>query len=90
MFLLTQSDGGPPTDALNAIKKAEIPCRKDEDNQPVHFLFNNRQREKIIEWYKRVLKSAWGMGEESMTEFFTLLDEKNRKSVQMTLDVQKE
>ncbi|KAF4115113.1 hypothetical protein G5714_002602 [Onychostoma macrolepis] len=87
MFLLTQSDGGPPTDALNAIKKAEIPCRRDEDKEPVHFLFNNRQKEKRDKRYERVLKSAWEMGEDSMTEFFTLLEEKNRKSVQMTLDV---
>nr|AAI51931.1 Zgc:171695 protein [Danio rerio] len=46
VFLLTHSDGGPPADALNAIDKAEIPCRRDEDNEPVHFLFNNRQKEK--------------------------------------------
>ncbi|XP_073692617.1 uncharacterized protein [Garra rufa] len=90
VFLLTQSDGGPPTDALNAINKAEIPCRRDEDNQPVHFLFNNRQKEKRNKRYKRVLKSVWEMGDKSMDEFFTLMDEKNRKSVEMTLDVLKE
>uniref|UniRef100_A0A673NRP8 AAA+ ATPase domain-containing protein n=1 Tax=Sinocyclocheilus rhinocerous TaxID=307959 RepID=A0A673NRP8_9TELE len=90
VFLLTQSDGGPPTDALSAIKKAEIPCRKDEDNEPVHFLFNNRQKEKRIKRYEDVLKSAWKMGDKSMNEFFTRLDEKNRKSLQMTLDVLKE
>ncbi len=87
VFLHTQSDGGPPTDALNAIKKAEIPCRRDEDNQPVYFLFNNRQKEKRDKRYERVLKSAWEMGEDSMTEFFSLMEEKNRKSVKMTLDV---
>ncbi|XP_067265859.1 uncharacterized protein [Chanodichthys erythropterus] len=87
VFLFTQSTGVPPTDALNAINKAEIPCRKDEDNLPVHFLFNNQQKEKRDKRYKRVLKSAWEMGDESMKEFFTLLEEKNRKSVKMTLDV---
>ncbi|KAK7177181.1 hypothetical protein R3I93_001227 [Phoxinus phoxinus] len=90
VFLLTHSDGGPPTDALNAINTAEIPCRKDEDNEPVHFLFNNRQKEKRVKRYERVLRSAWEMGEESMNEFLTLLEEENRKSVEMTLDVLQE
>uniref|UniRef100_A0A671K7L9 AAA+ ATPase domain-containing protein n=1 Tax=Sinocyclocheilus anshuiensis TaxID=1608454 RepID=A0A671K7L9_9TELE len=90
VFVLTQSDGGPPRDALSAIKKAEIPCRKDEDNEPVYFLFNNRQKEKRTKRYKRVLKSAWEMGDESMNELFTPLDEKNRKSLKLTLNVLKE
>ncbi|KAK9970034.1 hypothetical protein ABG768_028173, partial [Culter alburnus] len=87
VFLFTQSTGFPPTDALNAINKAEIPCRKDKDKKPVHFLFNNLQKEKRDEEYEQVLKSAWEMGERSMNRFFTLLEEKNRKSIEMTLDV---
>ncbi|KAK2913248.1 hypothetical protein Q8A67_001647 [Cirrhinus molitorella] len=90
VFLLTHSDGLPPTNAINAIKTTKIPCRRDEDNEPVHFLFNNRQKEKRDKRYKQALKTAWAVGDESMNEFFTLLDEKNRKSVQMTLDVLKE
>ncbi|XP_056091662.1 uncharacterized protein LOC130071073 [Rhinichthys klamathensis goyatoka] len=87
VFLLTQSNGERPTDALNAIKKAEIPCGKDEDKKLVHFLFNNRQKEERDEEYDHVLKSVWRLGDESMNEFFKLLKEENRKSVQMTLDV---
>ncbi|XP_077085840.1 uncharacterized protein LOC143737866 [Siphateles boraxobius] len=90
VFLLTQSDGECPTDALNAIKKAEIHCGKGEDKKPVHFLFNNRQKEERDKEYHHVLKSAWRMGDESMNEFFKLLKEENRKSLQMTLDVLKE
>ncbi|XDV11374.1 hypothetical protein PO909_000335 [Leuciscus waleckii] len=90
MFLLTQSNGRRPTYALDVIKKAGIPCGKDEDNEPVHFLFNNRQKEEREKRYNHDLKSAWAMGDESMNEFFKLLEEKNRKSVQMTLDVLKE
>ncbi|XDV19425.1 hypothetical protein PO909_024895 [Leuciscus waleckii] len=85
VFILTQSDGGPPTDALNAIKKAEIPCRRDEDNEPVHFLFNNRQKQKRDEQYEHLNRSDWETGERSMNEFFKLLEEENRKSVEMTL-----
>ncbi|XP_026064136.1 uncharacterized protein LOC113047095 [Carassius auratus] len=90
MFLLTYSDGGPPTDALNAIKTAEIPCRRDERKRPVHFLFNNQQKQHGAEQYEDAFRTSWEMGEKSMNRFFTLLDEKNRKSVQMTLDVLKE
>uniref|UniRef100_A0A9J8BWC0 AIG1-type G domain-containing protein n=1 Tax=Cyprinus carpio carpio TaxID=630221 RepID=A0A9J8BWC0_CYPCA len=90
VFLLTYSSGCPPEDALNAIKKAEIPCRRDENNEPVYFLFNNQQKVQRDQKYKRALKSAWEMGEESINELFTLLDEKNRKRVQMTLNVLKE
>ncbi|XP_051983456.1 uncharacterized protein LOC127644354 [Xyrauchen texanus] len=87
VFLLTHSDGGPPTNAINAINTAEIPCRRDEDNQPVHFLFNGRQKEKRDNKYNHVFKSAWELGEESMGQLFSLLDENNRKSLKMTLDV---
>uniref|UniRef100_A0A672KMC6 AIG1-type G domain-containing protein n=1 Tax=Sinocyclocheilus grahami TaxID=75366 RepID=A0A672KMC6_SINGR len=45
VFLHTHSDGRCPTNVINAIKKAEIPCRRDGDNEPVHFLFNNRKKE---------------------------------------------
>ncbi|XP_048039558.1 uncharacterized protein si:dkey-201l21.4 isoform X2 [Megalobrama amblycephala] len=88
VFLLTHADGQRPKDAT--IKKAEIPCRRDEDNEPVHFLFNNQQKEKREEQNEHMYRSAWEMGDESMNGFFTLLEEKNRKSVQMTLDVLKE
>ncbi|XP_056316875.1 uncharacterized protein LOC130231551 isoform X2 [Danio aesculapii] len=90
VFLLSYSDGGPPADALNAIDKAEIPCRRDSRGKPVHFLFNNRQKEKREEEYEHMIRSAWEMGERSINKFFTIMEEKNRKSVQMTLDVMKE
>uniref|UniRef100_A0A673GXW8 Uncharacterized LOC107743147 n=1 Tax=Sinocyclocheilus rhinocerous TaxID=307959 RepID=A0A673GXW8_9TELE len=90
VFLLTYSDAGPPTDALNAIKTAEIPCRRDEREKPVHFLFNNRQKEERDEEYVHTFRSSWEMGEKSVNRFFTLLDRMNRKSVQMTLNVLKE
>ncbi|XP_016116833.1 uncharacterized protein, partial [Sinocyclocheilus grahami] len=90
VFLLTQSDGRRPTDALNAIKKAEIPCRRDENNKPVCFLFNNRQKEERDEEYQHRNRLDWEMGERSINRFLALLEEKNRKSVQMTLDVLKE
>ncbi|KAL0970650.1 hypothetical protein UPYG_G00245100 [Umbra pygmaea] len=38
--LLTHSDAGSATNALRALKTADIRCARDEKNQPVHFLFN--------------------------------------------------
>ncbi|XDV19360.1 hypothetical protein PO909_024844 [Leuciscus waleckii] len=91
VFLLTHSDGRPPTDALKLIKKAQIPCRRDVKKLTLHFLFNNQQKEKRDKKYEEILRSSWEMGEESMNDFFKLLEQKqNRKSVQMTLDVLKE
>ncbi|XP_058626453.1 uncharacterized protein LOC131537179 isoform X1 [Onychostoma macrolepis] len=90
LFLMSQSDGLPPKDALDAIKTAEIPCRKNTNKQPVHLLFNNRQKDKRDEQFELKYRSAWEMGEKSMNQFFTLLEENNRKSVEMTLDVLKE
>ncbi|KAF4116987.1 uncharacterized protein LOC131522124 [Onychostoma macrolepis] len=87
MFLLTHSDGGPPINALNAIKKAEIPCRRDEDNEPIHYLFNSQQKEKRNKRYEQNWKRTWEMGDENMNEFLTELKENNRKSVQLTLEV---
>ncbi|XP_016295466.1 uncharacterized protein LOC107653302 [Sinocyclocheilus anshuiensis] len=67
-----------------------FPCRRDENNKPVCFLFNNRQKEERDEEYQHRNRLDWEMGERSINRFLALLEEKNRKSVQMTLDVLKE
>eukprot|EP00066_Takifugu_rubripes_P029394 XP_011618660.1 PREDICTED: LMBR1 domain-containing protein 2-B-like [Takifugu rubripes] len=43
--LITHSDGRKPKNALNALEDAKIKCAKDENNQIIHFLFNNSQKE---------------------------------------------
>ncbi|XP_073688487.1 uncharacterized protein [Garra rufa] len=86
VFLITHSDGGAPEDALNAINTAQISCRKDERKRPVHFLFNNQQKEKR----EHAHKSSWIIGKKSMKSLLTLLSENNRKSLQMTADDVKE
>ncbi|XP_060729532.1 uncharacterized protein LOC132848038 [Tachysurus vachellii] len=90
VMFVTHSDGLPPTNALNAIQKAGIPCRKNYDNEPDHFLFNNRQREKRSLKYKRALQTAWEQTEDSFNDFFTSLKEQNRKSLKNTESVMKE
>ncbi|KAG7330587.1 hypothetical protein KOW79_006809 [Hemibagrus wyckioides] len=87
VMFITHSDGLPPKDALNAIKKAAIPCRKNEENEPEHFLFNNRQTEKRIKKYNRFLQTAWEQTEDSLNDFFASLKEQNRKSLEQTENV---
>ncbi|KAM9501344.1 uncharacterized protein Hap1MRO34_010197 [Clarias gariepinus] len=90
VMFITHSDGLPPDNALNAIKKARIPCRKDEENEPEHYLFNNRQTERRIKKYNRALQTAWELTEESLNDFFDSLKEQNRKSLKQTEEVLKE
>ncbi|GAA6080254.1 uncharacterized protein LOC113648513 [Tachysurus ichikawai] len=87
---ITHSDGLPPTNALNTIKRAGIPCWKNDDNEPEHFIFNNHQSEKMSLKYKRALKTAWEQTEDSFNDFFASLKEMNRESLKQTERVMKE
>ncbi|XP_051536024.1 uncharacterized protein LOC127430330 [Myxocyprinus asiaticus] len=89
LFFITHSDGLPPQNVLNAINKTKIPCKRDSSGQPVHYLFNNRAaEERQTEMrYINVQRGAWDVSMESMKTFFESLEEKNRKSLEMTSDV---
>ncbi|XP_073762304.1 uncharacterized protein isoform X1 [Danio rerio] len=86
VFLITHSDGLPPKNVLGAINKAKIPCRRDRNGEPVHFLFNNRQGEARHneKRYIRAQRDAWEDSMDEMKGFFDSLDEKNRKSLELT------
>ncbi|XP_016356109.1 uncharacterized protein LOC107699385 [Sinocyclocheilus anshuiensis] len=89
VFLITHSDGLPPTNVLGAIKKAKIPCRRDKNDQPVYFFFNNRQTEgrHTKERYLRAQRNAWEDSVEGMKQFFQSVNEMNRRSLELTSDV---
>ncbi|XP_051757308.1 uncharacterized protein LOC127516576, partial [Ctenopharyngodon idella] len=89
VFLITHSDGLPPKNVIGAIDKARIPCRRDHNNQPVYFLFNNRQADARHpgERYVRAQKCAWEDSMEEIKKFLQSLDEKNRRSLELTSDV---
>ncbi|XDV19350.1 hypothetical protein PO909_024834, partial [Leuciscus waleckii] len=89
VFLITHSDGLPPQNVLRAINKARIPCRRDRTNQPVHFLFNNRQADArhSERRYLRAQRDAWEDSMEETNKFLQSLDEKNRKSLELTSNV---
>ncbi|XP_026803272.3 uncharacterized protein LOC113547224 isoform X1 [Pangasianodon hypophthalmus] len=87
VIFVTHSDGMPPEDVINAIKKAGIPYRKDGENEPEHFLFNNRQTNKRSPAYKRALQTAWEQTENTLNVFFASMKEQYRKSLEQTESV---
>ncbi|KAK7177201.1 hypothetical protein R3I93_001245 [Phoxinus phoxinus] len=89
VFLITHSDGLPPKNVLGAINKARIPCRRDHDNQPVHFLFNNRQAEArhTRDRHVRAQRDAWEDSMDGMKDFLQSMTLKNRRSLELTSDV---
>ncbi|KAL6491155.1 hypothetical protein MHYP_G00015000 [Metynnis hypsauchen] len=90
MFLMTHSTGRPPTNAINAIKKAKIPCRKRNGSEPVYFLFDNCQAEQWKAEHEEDYQRAWKLTEDSLRNFFTSLEDQNRKSLEKTERVLKE
>ncbi|KAI4879659.1 hypothetical protein NFI96_009158, partial [Prochilodus magdalenae] len=87
VLCITHSDGGPPTNALKAIKEVRVLCCYDDVDEPVHFLFNNRQSEKHTQQYEHRFKSFWEMGERSMEGFCEFLKPRRRRSVTLTASV---
>ncbi|KAL1272063.1 hypothetical protein QQF64_031079, partial [Cirrhinus molitorella] len=89
VFLITHSDGMEPTNVIGAINKAKIPCRRDKNGQPVYFLFNNRQADyrRNDRRNLRAQRDAWEDSVEETNTFLQSLDEKNRRSLELTSDV---
>ncbi|XP_067118084.1 uncharacterized protein [Osmerus mordax] len=90
VFLVTHSDGMPPTDALQAIEDAKIKCGKDENGKPVHFLFNNHQNKVITEETDGVYEFAWNVSKKGIEGFFTFLKYTKPQRLQMTVNVLKD
>ncbi|KAG9259757.1 hypothetical protein AMEX_G27295, partial [Astyanax mexicanus] len=102
VLLITHSDGATPENVLKAVEKEKIPCCHDDENEPVHFMFNNRQSrkhtaktnnrqsEKHTAKTKRAVKMAWEMGEDNLEEFSEFLKSRERKSLTLTVNVLEE
>ncbi|KAA0703615.1 hypothetical protein E1301_Tti015539 [Triplophysa tibetana] len=89
VFLFTHSDGLPPKNALGAINRANIPCRRDHDKQPVYFLLNNRQAEArhTEKRYIQAQKGAWDDSMDGVKQFLQSLNKMNRRHLELTSDV---
>ncbi|XP_042252035.1 uncharacterized protein LOC121886173 [Thunnus maccoyii] len=85
--LITHSDGITPENALKALEDANIKCAKNEKNQPVHFLFNNRQTTQRTEETKFALEPAWRVTERGMEEFKDFLEKSKPQQLITTVEV---
>ncbi|XP_065821997.1 uncharacterized protein [Labrus bergylta] len=84
--LITHSDGMTPENVLDALNAANIKCAKDENNQPVHFLFSNLQNKERTK-KTRVLKNAHETTMEGMSEFGQFVLEKAPQQLKTTVAV---
>ncbi|XP_064176204.1 uncharacterized protein LOC135246854 [Anguilla rostrata] len=89
MIIFTFSDWMPPP-ALKLVSVSGVPVFKDENNDPVHFLFNNLPPQKFAKKCEETYKTAWDNGAESFRELFQTLDKMEPQCMQMTKDVLRE
>ncbi|TWW66158.1 uncharacterized protein LOC130517331 [Takifugu flavidus] len=85
--LLTHSDGGPPENALTALADAQIKYAKDEQGEPVYFVFNNCQSAQRTGRYTRNLKNAWEDSEDEMKQFMEVLNVTEAQTLRTTVEV---
>ncbi|XP_067430243.1 kinesin-like protein KIF20B [Thunnus thynnus] len=85
--IITHSDGITPENALKALEAANIKCAKNEENQPVHFLFNNRQTTQRTEETKDALENAWRVTERGMKQFTDVLEKSKPQNLITTVEV---
>ncbi|XP_053195567.1 uncharacterized protein LOC128379955 [Scomber japonicus] len=85
--LITHSDGFTPKNALEALEAANINWAKNETNQTVHFLFNNRQNEQRTDKTELPLENAWRLTEKGMKQFTDFLKESKPQKLMTTVEV---
>ncbi|XP_053195556.1 uncharacterized protein LOC128379943 [Scomber japonicus] len=85
--LITHSNGLTPENALIALEAANIKCAKDEENETVHFLFDNCQRKERTKKTKLALGNAWRTTEAGMEEFKDFLKESKPQKLNKTVEV---
>ncbi|XP_054880562.1 uncharacterized protein LOC129355038 [Poeciliopsis prolifica] len=83
--LVTHSNGRKPRVLLQALNAAKIKCAKDEEEQPVHFLFNNCRHEEQIE--EKHYKNADKIAVKGLSGFAAFLEKTAPRKLDMTLDV---
>ncbi|CAK6983827.1 uncharacterized protein LOC128379942, partial [Scomber scombrus] len=85
--LITNSNGLTPKNALKALEAAKIKCAKDEENETVHFLFDNCQNKERTKKTKLALENAWRTTEAGMEEFTDFLKESKPQKLKTTVEV---
>ncbi|XP_074473692.1 uncharacterized protein LOC141757237 isoform X3 [Sebastes fasciatus] len=85
--LITHSNGVTPENVLEALKDANIKCAKDEDDEPLHFMFNNCQSKQKTKKNKFALKAAWDLTKDQMGQLTDYLKETSPQNMKTTVEV---
>ncbi|XP_038590079.1 uncharacterized protein LOC119914693 [Micropterus salmoides] len=84
--LITHSDGLTPENVLKALKTGKIKCARNEKNQPVYFLFNNRQDKDRTE-DTEALQHADKITTRGMRQFTEFLEKTAPQNLKTTVEV---
>ncbi|XP_047425126.1 septin-1-like isoform X2 [Mugil cephalus] len=86
--LITHSDGRKPRNALETLEAAKIKCAKNENNQPVYFLFDNCQDEdRTRKDEEEFLEGADQISMRGMREFTAFLEKTEPQKLMKTVNV---
>uniref|UniRef100_A0A3P9NHN8 AIG1-type G domain-containing protein n=2 Tax=Poecilia reticulata TaxID=8081 RepID=A0A3P9NHN8_POERE len=87
--LITHSNGRTPRNPLQAIEAANLRCAKNDNNQPVYFLFNNQQSEDRAD-EAEYCKAADRISEKGMREFTAFVENSSAQKLRVTTEVMNE
>ncbi|XP_005953028.1 uncharacterized protein LOC102299495 [Haplochromis burtoni] len=82
--LITNSKGIAPKTAFKVLKAAKFKCARNEKDQPIHFLFDNQQKEDRTEEDVSVFELSWGVTDKGMREFSDFLERTAPQNVKKT------
>ncbi|XP_074473690.1 uncharacterized protein LOC141757237 isoform X2 [Sebastes fasciatus] len=85
--LVTHSNGVTPENVLEALKDANIKCAKDEEDEPLHFMFDNCQSTQRTKKNKVPLKAAWDLTKDQMGQLTDYLKETSPQNLITTVEV---
>uniref|UniRef100_A0A3B4VG51 Septin-type G domain-containing protein n=1 Tax=Seriola dumerili TaxID=41447 RepID=A0A3B4VG51_SERDU len=85
--LITHSNGIMPENVLEALEAAKIKCARDEENQPLHFLFDNCQNKKRTDKNEAALRNPWEITKREMGQFINFLEKCAPQKLVTTVDV---
>lgn len=88
--LMTNSPGGTPKNALEALEAAKVKCARNEKKQPLHFLFNNCQNDPRTEDTEDVLEFSYKIATKGMIQFTAFLEKTKPQNLETTVNVRKE
>ncbi|XP_028275119.1 uncharacterized protein LOC114444602 [Parambassis ranga] len=82
--LITHSDETKPENALQALEAANVKCSRNQKNQPVYFLFDNKQHTERTKQNEFELENAQKVTEKGICEFTALLERSRAQQLETT------